>query len=410
MPSKRIITNLGSDLTSFFGSFRSLSILNEKQPKYNLGVGNINYLNFLDDLLSGFDYKEFKNGLNLARNYPGTQGLSELNQLLTELIKKENKISVSPNQIILTHGAVGALQTTFFVCSDAFQKTIYALPSFPYWAMAERAQVSGKYFFSKNANDYTTGFGDYFVKETDSDRLVKTVIVENPHSPFGVNLAKEQFKLIVDESSRRGIRLIYDDVYRNLIKKDWYGKKLDFDNTVLIDSFSKRCAMPGLRLGFAIVPEREVPLFRAAVANESVGVSGFSSFAAFRILQYFMDNNLFKKLRIEIEKRQSILNKSVKKLKKFSIVSPKPASGIYRILDLKQFIVETGLSLEQSNNILLKNGVKLITNDYFYPNNISKDNRIDFLRISVGGDKRIKEAMDIVISTFEEIYFKSRNL
>lgn len=403
MVSNRIIKNIDGDLTSFFGPFIKSSNGEPSKNFYNLSVGNINNLEFLDTLLSELTIDEIKKMLFSSRNYPGTQGYFELNNLIAELIEKENKISVKPEQIVLTNGAVGALEAALFVYSDEFDKTFYSLPSFPYWAMAFRSQVVGSYFFTKGIDHYSSEFGNSFAEAVSIDKKIKTVIVENPHSPFGCDISKSQFKLLVETCSKKGIKLIYDDVYRSLINSEWLGKYLDFNESIIIDSFSKRCALPGFRLGFSVLPDNEVKFFRSAIANSSVGITNTVCSIAVKILDTFIKNNLFNKIKFEVNDRQNKLDFAIKKLKKFNISSPKPNSGIYRVLDVSDFCNEISISSDDLTKILLQNGVKVISNKHFYPSDIPLSKQMQFLRISVGGDNRITEAMDSLTGILEDI-------
>ena len=59
---------------------------------------------------------------------------------------------------------------------------------------------------------------------------------------------------LIGDSTSRGIRIVSDEVYRDLVYDgpEWSALDYGLDNTVVVYSFSKTFSIPGYRIGYAV--------------------------------------------------------------------------------------------------------------------------------------------------------------
>ncbi len=387
MLSIRSKNQLKSDVTVFFGSLRDYD---ESNDKLNLGLGEIRSKNNLLNELSQYKDLILRDIIKLIKYYPGCQGYKPLNEKIAELIKLETKEDIDPQQIIITTGTYDAITQALFTYADPGSKVVFPVPSFPYWSNTIRTSTEYKPIYCAYPNIFSNKLGELVYSNIDKD--TSTIIINSVHNPLGSCLNREQSEIINDVARKKGIKVILDDVYRTFSSQKWAGKYFDDNNMVIVDSLSKRFGIPGIRVGFAVIPENEVKYFRATVANQYVGVSMLSMVLADYIIDLYLNDRNLNNIPREIERRQEKLNKYFIKIRKLGFLSPKPKAGMFRMLYCNNsFKICSKL---KNNDVIVKPGVGS------FPDNFSSYR--DFIRISVGGEPRIKEAGEKILEVFEQ--------
>jgi aspartate/methionine/tyrosine aminotransferase len=90
------------------------------------------------------------------------------------------------------------------------------------------------------------------------------VIIASPANPTGTIIAEDELAAIVEVCRARGIRIISDEIYHGLSYVQPARSLLEFEPTaVVINSFSKYFSMAGWRLGWVLVPPKDVEAARA---------------------------------------------------------------------------------------------------------------------------------------------------
>jgi len=83
---------------------------------------------------------------------------------------------------------------------------------------------------------------------------VDSIVLNYPNNPTGA-LPRGMLRDLVDDSSRRGIRIVSDEVYRDLVYDGggvWSVLDYGLENTVAVYSFSKTFSIPGFRVGYVV--------------------------------------------------------------------------------------------------------------------------------------------------------------
>lgn len=158
-------------------------------------------------------------------------------------------------------------------------------------------------------------------------------------NPTGVSYSLEKKKRILELAKKYDFYIVEDDYLSELIYKDGFNympfKHLDKENRVIyIKSFSK-IFIPGIRLGYMIVPERFRENFLRAKFNTDITTSTLMQ----RALEYYIANKDWKKnihnLSIEYKKRYDLMGKIIKEELSEYVNYKKANGGLNYYLEIK---------------------------------------------------------------------------
>ncbi|MFX0122706.1 MAG: pyridoxal phosphate-dependent aminotransferase, partial [Candidatus Hodarchaeota archaeon] len=85
-----------------------------------------------------------------------------------------------------------------------------------------------------------------------------TALVLNfPSHPTGSAMTREQIRAVVEIAADKGILIISDEAYESITYNDHQhtcAAEIDYDNVIVISSFSKTYCMTGFRIGYVLAP------------------------------------------------------------------------------------------------------------------------------------------------------------
>ena len=160
---------------------------------------------------------------------------------------------------IVTAGAKAAI---FSILSAAFpmrSAIIIPQPAWPSYIDLCSAVGAVPIFFDTSYDDFTIDYSalDDLVESSGA----KAILMANPCNPTGRILSASELTTLVEICDRRGVFLILDQSFSNIIfdKAVWKTAVIPaFEKLVLIDSFSKNYLMQGARVGSALLPNHLV--------------------------------------------------------------------------------------------------------------------------------------------------------
>ncbi len=175
------------------------------------------------------------------------------------------------------------LPTEYFLCGNGGADLIYrlayalrpgkALLTAPTFAEYEEAlkQTETDFCFYEMQKDFV-------VREdilTQMDASVDVMFLCNPNNPTGLLVDEDLLLRILEKARKCGIRLVLDECFLDFTGQSErslmpYAEKSP--HLLILKSFTKMYAMPGLRLGYCICSDQEL-LSRMAAAGQCWGVS-----------------------------------------------------------------------------------------------------------------------------------------
>jgi aspartate aminotransferase len=196
--------------------------------------------------------------LSLGKHrYMSNSGLYETREKIALELNKYTKCNVSPDNMIMTVGAAGALNITLKSLLEPQDEVIFFAPYFPEYVFYIENHY-GKGVIVETNEDFTLNIENI---KTALNFNTKVIILNTPNNPTGVLYSEESLielsNLLRDFKEKTGnsVYILSDEPYRKLIYDiKIVPQTLDiFDDIIFCTSHSKDLGLPGERIGFAVV-------------------------------------------------------------------------------------------------------------------------------------------------------------
>ncbi|MDY0408297.1 pyridoxal phosphate-dependent aminotransferase [Virgibacillus soli] len=217
--------------------------------------------------------------------YTPTGGIQELKQAIIHKFQRDNGLSYTQTEIIVTSGAKHALYTLFQVLLNEGDEVI--IPT-PYW-VSYPEQVK----LAEGVPIYIDGLENHNFKispeqlEAAITPRTKAVIINSPSNPTGMMYTAEELRKIGDICEKHELFIVSDEIYEKLIYTNdkhisiaQLSPKLK-ERTIVINGVSKSHAMTGWRIGYAAGAE---VIIKAMTNHASHATSNPTSIAQYAAL------------------------------------------------------------------------------------------------------------------------------
>jgi aspartate/methionine/tyrosine aminotransferase len=198
--------------------------------------------------------------LGSLNQYGPPLGLPELREAIAADLATRWPVAVHASQILLTHGASGALAAALGAVIDPGDRVI--IPNPTYSILVDSLRLAGAEPIY--VPDTTDGALDLNRIEATADSA-RAILFCNPCSPTGKLYSRAELHAVSEIAMERGLAVISDEVYDRIVfSGSEFTSTLAFpdlsDNLLYVQSFSKTFSMSGFRLGYLVAPERFFPL------------------------------------------------------------------------------------------------------------------------------------------------------
>lgn len=265
--------------------------------------------------------------------YSHSAGFESYRKGLSKYYQSVN-INVDHNEIIVTTGGSEALLFGFMSCFNPGDEVIIPEP------------------FYANYNGFATASGIKVVPVTasiengfalppveDFEKLItdktKGILLCNPGNPTGYLYSKAELEVIRDIVAKYDLFLFSDEVYREFV----YDGKEHFSvmnlegieqNTILVDSVSKRYSMCGARIGAIISKNKEVMATAMKFAQARLSPPTYAQIASEAALN--TPASYFEEVTEEYVGRRDILVNALNSIE--GVICPKPSGAFYCVAQL----------------------------------------------------------------------------
>lgn len=194
-------------------------------------------------------------------DYSHSAGNFSYRKKLVEYYKKHD-INITPDDIIIAAGASEALLFTIQSTMNAGDEIIIPEPFYAnYLGFSTNADVTVVPIPSDIKNGFALPPIEHFEEKINS--RTKGIIICNPNNPTGYLYSRKELESLRILAQKHDLYLIADEVYREFVydgRKHFSIMNLDGidNNTVLIDSVSKRYSACGFRVGMMISKNKEL--------------------------------------------------------------------------------------------------------------------------------------------------------
>lgn len=225
-----------------------------------------------------------KKRLDTGENfYTPSTGAPELQQALSRWYINEYGVQAAPERILITPGASGAFNLIYAVLLEAGESVLLSDPGYP--CQRNFIRLAGGEPVSVPVGPETRYHLSAETVEREWRSGTRAAVVINPANPTGTLIEETELAAIAAACRKKNGYLISDEIYHGLT----YGVKaacaLQFDDrSIVVNSFSKRWAMTGWRIGWIIVPENLIDPARRVMQNIFIAAPTLSQFAAIAAL------------------------------------------------------------------------------------------------------------------------------
>ncbi len=260
-------------------------------------------------------------------HYTPSLGLPELRQAVAEFYRTRHDVELSPQRIIITPGASGALLLALGVLLNPGDEVLLADPGYP----CNRHFVR---FIEGKARAVAVGAESHYqltaqhLREQWQEHTVAAMLA-TPSNPTGTLIPPAELQAMNRLVRERGGRLLVDEIYHGLI----YGEKTPSalalsDEIFLINSFSKYFCMTGWRLGWLVVPEAYISAVEKLAQNLFIAAPTLAQHAA---LAAFSPETtaILEQRRLEFQRRRDYLLPALRELGFEIPLTPEGAFYLY---------------------------------------------------------------------------------
>jgi aspartate/methionine/tyrosine aminotransferase len=262
-------------------------------------------------------------------HYTDSRGLFELRVAIASDYRRRFGVDVEPDRIVVTNGTSPAMLLVFSLLVADGDEVILGTPHYPCYPNFIR-MCGGVPVLVRT--DPETGYKlDVDAVRNAVTSRTRAIVVSSPANPTGAVQPKETLWGLASLE----IPIISDEIYAELV---YDGAKVTSalqvsDEAYVLDGFSKRYAMTGFRLGYAIVPAQSVRPIQVMQQNLFISANSFVQHAGIAVLRD--GTAAIDEMRLAYTRRRRLL---IDGLREFGFRIPvEPAGAFYVFADARAF-------------------------------------------------------------------------
>lgn len=265
-------------------------------------------------------------------HYTHSLGDKELRLEIARFYQREYGVTIDPDQVIVTSGSSPAILMALMVLCEPGSEVILSDPGYPCYKNFVLACNAKPISVDLSPED---GF-QYSIEKIKKAITPKTraIFVNSPMNPTGTLVSDATYKELVS----LGIPLLSDEIYHGLVYEGRAKSALEFtDNAFVLNGFSKRYAMTGLRLGFLVAPKEYVRKLQVIQQNLFICAPSISQRAGIVALRD-SEPEVVERRAIYDERRRYMLSR----LKNMGFeVEVEPQGAFYIFCNAKKFTTDS---------------------------------------------------------------------
>ncbi|MDR1678361.1 MAG: pyridoxal phosphate-dependent aminotransferase [Prevotellaceae bacterium] len=261
-------------------------------------------------------------------HYTHSLGEPELRRTIADFYKTEYGVTVDPDCIVISSGSSPAILMVIMLLCEVGGEVMYSNPGY---ACYRNFILSCNGVPVEIPLTAENGF-QYDIEEIKKRITPKTraIFINSPMNPTGMLMDKS----VMQELAALGIPVISDEIYHGLVYEGKAHSMLEFsDEAFILNGFSKRFAMTGLRLGYLIAPKKYMRTLQTLQQNLFICAPSMVQHAGIAALKY--GNEDVEKMRAVYNERRLYM---IKRLKAMGfILHSEPQGAFYVFADARMF-------------------------------------------------------------------------
>jgi aspartate aminotransferase len=279
--------------------------------------------------------------------YTHSLGRIELRDALSEHYRNRYRVSIDPEQIIVSSGTSPLMLLLFAALCNPGDEIILTDPCYPCYPNFVRF-VGGEPRFLRTRPEQGFQPQPEDVRALISERT-RGLLINSPGNPSGSVLSQ----MDMEKLAELPIPVIADEIYHGLTYEGDEHSILEFTtNAFVLGGFSKTYAMTGWRLGYLIAPQSAIRALQIFHQNVMISANSFVQLAGVAALQ--AGAPYVAQMRTEYDRRRRYL---IPRLEEIGLkVHTRPAGAFYVLADARHISLD---SLALAKDILEATGVAI---------------------------------------------------
>lgn len=275
--------------------------------------------------------------LGLTRYTPAA-GTKELRKAICEKLRKDNDMTYTYGDILVSNGAKHTLYTIFQAILDPGDEVLIPTPCWvSYPEMVRMAGGVPVFIPADESTDFIPTNKDIASRVT---RRTKAIIITSPSNPNGSVWSREQLQFVADLAVSHPFYVVSDEIYEKLLYDGrehlsiaQLGEQIKAQ-TFLVNGMSKAYAMTGWRIGYVAGPRHEITAMASFQSQATSNANSIAQYAAMKALQG--DQSCVKEMVAEFERRRNAMVEKINSIPRISC--RKPAGAFYIMMNIKQLL------------------------------------------------------------------------
>lgn len=190
--------------------------------------------------------------------YTANAGMLSLREAVTVKLARENDIHASPENVVITIGAMEAVFASMAVLLDPGDEILLPDPGYGNFTMAARLVHARPVFYPSLVDE--SFIPDLDALETLVTPRTKALFINSPCNPTGAVYPEDVLRACLDFCRRHDLYLVSDETYDRFVFEGKHYSPAAWDDegrVISIFTTSKTYAMTGWRVGYAVM-NREI--------------------------------------------------------------------------------------------------------------------------------------------------------
>jgi aminotransferase len=258
--------------------------------------------------------------------YTTGYGIDELRNAIVEKVKRDNNITATKDQVIVTHGGIEAMMATFIALLNPDDEIIVLSPDYAsHITQTQIARHGGRPIYVPLKETEKGWVLDPEKVEAAITQKTKAILMCNPCNPTGKVYTLDELKQLARIAKKYNVFVISDEMYEYFTfdnKKHISIGSLPeaADRVISIFGVSKSYAMTGWRIGYIVASKeliQQIIKIHDSLVTCPTAVSQYAALSALTGKQDAVEG-----FRNGFLKRRQIVIDALKKSKKLHLVAP----------------------------------------------------------------------------------------
>ena len=275
--------------------------------------------------------------LGMTRYTPAA-GTKELRKAICEKLRRDNDMTYTYGDILVSNGAKHSLFNIFQAILDPGDEVLIPTPCWvSYPELVRMAGGVPVFIPATEETNFIPTNKDIASRVT---RRTKAIVITRPSNPNGSVWEQEQLQFVADLAVSHPFFVVSDEIYEKLIYDGrkhlsiaQLGEQIK-SQTFLVNGVSKAYAMTGWRIGYVAGPRNVISAMSSFQSQATSNPNSIAQYAAMKALQG--DQSCVDAMVAQFEKRRDAMVEKINAIPGLSC--RKPQGAFYIMMNIKQML------------------------------------------------------------------------